>query len=82
LQDRRRAILTEFGYKLLSFCDDKKFSLFNVLRDPAEEHELSSEEPGTLERMKATYREISADISQVDVIGTEPLKGAPAGRRW
>jgi choline-sulfatase len=82
LQDRRRAILTDDGYKLIAFGDEKRFMLFHVLRDPKESDELSTKEPEMFERMKRLYAEESARIPVVEVIGNEALKGAPAGRRW
>ena len=79
--DRRRALI-DGDYKLLAFGDDTKFLLFNVAKDFKEERDLSKDEPAELERMKALYTKLSADIPTVPISGGAPLLGAPKGRRW
>ena len=81
LMDRRRALISS-DYKLIAFGNDARFSLYNVVKDFREEHELSKEEPETLKRMKGLYREMSEKIPNMPVVGDAPLKGAPSGQRW
>lgn len=81
LMDRRRALI-DGQYKLISFGDDAKFQLYDVVADFAEEVELSTREPAVYERMLALYREISGQVADRPVVGNAPLKGAPRGRRW
>jgi arylsulfatase A-like enzyme len=82
LMDRRRAVIDERGYKIIGFGDDASFQLYNVEKDPWEEQELSKTEPAELERMKKLYREQSARIPVVNVVGGAKLKGAPPGQRY
>jgi arylsulfatase A-like enzyme len=81
LMDRRRA-LVDGNYKLISFGDDARFSLYNVAEDFREERELSKSEPAELERMKTLYSELTRRIPNTPVVGDAPLKGAPAGQRY
>jgi hypothetical protein len=81
LMDRRRGLIWE-GYKLLSFGDDFKYMLFDLERDPNEEHDLAAEQPERLASMKQKYAEVSAQIPVVPVTGGVPLKGAPPSQRW
>ena len=82
LMDRRRAVIDKTGYKLIGFGDDRSFQLYNLERDPNEEHDVSQTEPEQLERMKQVYNETSATIPVVPVVGGAALKGAPPGQRY
>jgi len=81
LMDRRRALIWK-GYKLLAFGDDTRYLLYNVDKDPTEQHDLVKKEPAKFEEMKKLYEKISATIPKVPVVGGAPLKGAPPGQRW
>ncbi|HYO92980.1 MAG TPA: sulfatase [Polyangiaceae bacterium] len=81
LMDRRRAFI-DGEHKLIIFGDEQAFELFNVLKDPTEEHELSREQPTLFESMKRGYAELARSIPNVDVVGPGKLKGAPPGQRW
>jgi arylsulfatase A-like enzyme len=82
IQDRRRAVIAENGYKILAFGDDVRFELYDLRNDPNETSELSTKEPEMLETMKRIYRDESAKIPTAEVTGPAALKGAPPGRRW
>jgi len=82
LMDRRRAVIDKTGYKLIGFGDDRSFQLYNLERDPNEEHDVSQTEPEQLARMKQVYNETSATIPVVPVVGGAALKGAPPGQRY
>jgi choline-sulfatase len=81
LMDRRRAVI-DGDWKIIAFGDDKRWMLFNLANDPWEATDLAKSEPDELERMKGVYREVSAEIPNVPVVGGAPLKGAPPGQRW
>lgn len=81
LMDRRRAFV-DGDYKLISFGDDWSFELYRVSDDFKEERELSKTEPEKLAAMKQEYLAFAAKIPNVPVVGSAPLKGAPAGQRW
>jgi len=81
IMDRRRGMIWQ-GYKLLSFGDDRRFMLFDLERDPNEDHDLANENPERLESMKKKYAEVSEQIPIVPVTGGVPLKGAPESQRW
>jgi arylsulfatase A-like enzyme len=82
LMDRRRAVIDKTGYKLIGFGDDRSFQLYNLERDPNEEHDVSQTEPEQLQRMKQVYSDTSATIPVVPVVGGARLKGAPPGQRY
>jgi arylsulfatase A-like enzyme len=81
LMDRRRAVI-DGDLKLVSQGDDARLLLFDVTKDPKEEHDLAPERPGDLARMKQLLAELSAKIANQPVCGGAALKGAPADRRW
>ncbi|MCA9631405.1 MAG: sulfatase [Myxococcales bacterium] len=81
LMDKRRALI-DGDLKLLSFGDDQKFMLYDVVKDPKEEHELSTDMPEEFERMKKEYLEESAKIPNVPAIGGVPLKGDRLQQRY
>lgn len=82
LQDRRRAVITEDGSKIIGFGDDVRFELYDLEQDPEETHELSRREPERLAQAKRNYEAVSADVPLVEVTGSHDLKGAPPGRKW
>lgn len=81
LMDRRQAYI-EGNLKLIVFGDQKKFELFDVIRDVREEHDLGKEDPELLDQMKQKFRNFTAKIPKVPVVGGGPLKHAPPGQRW
>lgn len=81
LMDRRRAVI-DGNWKIVAFGDDKQWMLFNLAKDPWEETDLAKSEPAELERMQRVYREESAEIPTVPVVGGVALKGAPPGQRY
>jgi arylsulfatase A-like enzyme len=81
LMDRRRALI-DGDYKLIAFGDDQSYQMYKVSEDFKEERDLVKVEPERFEMMKKRYLEISASIPNVPIVGSAPLKGAPAGRRW
>ncbi|MBK8997821.1 MAG: sulfatase-like hydrolase/transferase [Myxococcales bacterium] len=81
LMDRRRALI-DGDYKLIAFGDDWRFKLFNVREDFAEVRDLSQKEPEKLQAMKQLYKELSAKIETVPVVGDAPLLGAPPHQRY
>lgn len=81
LMDKRRALIVD-NYKLISFGDDQSFMLYDVVKDPKEEHELKTEMPEVFERMKKTYLEEWAKVPNVPVVGGVPLKGDRLQQRY
>lgn len=81
LMDRRRALI-DGDLKLVALGDDARFLLFDVARDPKEEHDLAESRPTDLAKMKALYAELSQRIPNQPVVGGVALKGAPPDRRW
>jgi arylsulfatase A-like enzyme len=82
LMDRRRGLISEDGHKLIAFGDDQSFQLYDLESDPSETKDLAATDLDKLERMKRIYLEESKKIGDTDIIGSAPLKGAPAGRKW
>lgn len=82
LMDRRRAVIDKTGYKIIGFGDDRSFQLYNLERDPSEEHDLATSDPVQFQRMRQVYDETSAMIPKVPVVGAATLKGAPPGERY
>ena len=56
----RRAIV-EGSYKLVALSQ-WQYRLFDIDRDPGEEHDLVKEEPDTFERMKKRFEQVFAKI--------------------
>jgi arylsulfatase A-like enzyme len=59
--DRRRALIRG-DFKLIALGDDDAFHLYDLRRDPGEEHDLQWKEPAKLDEMKAAYAALSARI--------------------
>jgi hypothetical protein len=79
LMDRRRALI-DGSLKLISFGDDARFSLYDVVADPKEERPMKDE--ALLSRMNGLYEKAWAAVPNVPVVGAARLKGAPPGRGW
>ena len=62
--DRRRALIRG-SYKLIALGDDEAFQLYDLEKDPREEHDLQWLAPAKLEEMKGAYREKSAKMPSV-----------------
>lgn len=81
LMDKRRAVV-DGDYKLVVWGDDRKFFLFNVVKDFREREELSQKEPEKLAEMKALYQKLSSAIVNEPVVGGGFLQGAPPHQRF
>ncbi len=82
IMDRRRAVI-DGDWKIVAMGDDTTWLLFNVVKDPKEENDLSEKEPERFAVMKNLYARLSKGIPVVPVNGKGPaLLGAPAGQRW
>lgn len=81
LMDRRRALI-DGDYKLVVWSDDRKFYLFNVVKDFKEREDLSTKEPEKLAEMKALYEKVTGKLVNEPVVGGVPLLGAPPGQRY
>jgi choline-sulfatase len=81
LMDKRRALI-DGDYKLVIWGDDRKFYLFNVVKDFREREDLSTKEPEKLAEMKALYAKVTAKLVNEPVVGSVPLLGAPPGQRY
>jgi hypothetical protein len=62
-----RAII-EDGYKLTA-TGTQSYLLFDLTKDPAEEHDLARREPTVLTRMTQRFAQVSARIPQVEPFG-------------
>jgi choline-sulfatase len=80
--DRRRA-LVKGDYKLLAFGDDDAFELYDVVKDPKEEHDLKkkAELKQVFEDMKAAYKARVEKIIDVCPKMTDKLKGKKKRKR-
>jgi choline-sulfatase len=67
----RRAFI-EGDYKLIALSQ-WQFLLFNLTKDPGEEHNLADEEPETFAKMKQRYAEIFGKIPYVQAYGGNKL---------
>jgi choline-sulfatase len=67
-----RQAFIEGDYKLIALSP-WQFLLFNLAKDPAEEHNLATEEPETFARMKQRYAEVFAKIPYVQAYGGNEL---------
>jgi len=77
--DRRRALV--FGrYKLISFGDDFRFELYDVVDDPGEERDLRSRRPEIYRMMRQRYAERSKGIHDVCPMRRDRLMGKHASR--
>jgi arylsulfatase A-like enzyme len=77
--DRRRALIRG-DYKLIAIGDDDAFQLFNLRRDPGEEHDVRWTEPAKLEEMKAAYAALSAKMPSVCPNSRLKLRGKKSHR--
>ncbi|HEX7603007.1 MAG TPA: sulfatase, partial [Polyangiaceae bacterium] len=80
--DRRRA-LVKGDYKLIAFGDDDGFELYDVVKDPKEEHDLKkkAEMKQVFEDMKAAYKARVEKILEVCPKMTDKLKGKKKRKR-
>jgi choline-sulfatase len=62
-----RAII-EGGYKLTA-SGKQRYLMFDLTKDPAEEHDLARRDPNALARMKQRFVEVSARIPEVEPFG-------------
>jgi arylsulfatase A-like enzyme len=81
IMDRRRAVIDD-NWKIIEMGDGVEWLLFDVVKDPKEENDLSKTDPERFTAMKELYDRISATIPNLPVPGLAPLKGAPKGQRW
>jgi arylsulfatase A-like enzyme len=81
IMDRRRAVIDD-NWKIIELGDDEEWLLFDVVRDPNEENDLSQSDPERFTAMKELYEKLSAGIRNEPIPGLVPLKGAPPGQRW
>jgi membrane-anchored protein YejM (alkaline phosphatase superfamily) len=77
--DRRRALIRG-DYKLVAIGDDDAFQLFNLRRDPGEEHDVRWTEPAKLEEMKAAYAALSTKMPSVCPNSRLKLRGKKSHR--
>jgi len=59
--DRRRGLIRG-SYKLVALGDDEAFQLYDLEKDPREEHDVQWQLPAKLLEMKAAYKELSAKM--------------------
>ena len=62
--DRRRAVIRG-DYKIVAESDDQAFQLYDLVRDPGEDHDLKWKDRPRFEELTAAYREWSAKIPSV-----------------
>jgi choline-sulfatase len=77
--DRRRALIRG-DYKLIALGDDEAFQLFDLKRDPGEEHDIRWTDPAKLEEMKAAYQALSAKMPSVCPSPRMKLRGKKSHR--
>lgn len=77
-----RAIIAG-DYKLTVHGADRKFELYNLKADPAEDKDLAREEPAKLEEMKQLFQKTWSSIPQIKPFGGMKLKqgGTATGPR-
>lgn len=78
--DRIRAMVSG-EYKLISYGDDLRYELYDVVKDPGELVDLAKKEKGKLEEMKALYKERGKTIVDVCPKHTDKLKGRSKQRK-
>jgi choline-sulfatase len=71
---RRRALISD-RYKLLSYDDDYRFELYDLIDDPGEKRDLRKERRDVFEQMKARYLERIKSIHEVCPKMRDKLKG-------
>jgi choline-sulfatase len=81
IMDRRRAVV-DGDYKIIALGDEAEWLMFDVKKDPSEEHDLRESEPDRFAAMKELYEKLSATIPNFEIPGGIPLKGAPPGQHW
>jgi arylsulfatase A-like enzyme len=81
IMDRRRAVIDD-NWKIIELGDGVEWLLFDVVKDPKEENDLSKTDPERFTAMKELYDRLSAAIPNLPIPGLTPLKGAPSGQRW
>jgi arylsulfatase A-like enzyme len=75
---RRSFILGD--YKLIALLDVRKFQLFNLAKDPGEEQDLATSEPGKLLEMKQAYERVYEQMPLVEPYGGVTLTGGGSAR--
>lgn len=81
IMDRRRAVIDD-NWKIIELGNDAEWLLFDVMKDPKEENDLSKSDPERFAAMKELYDKLSSEIPNEPIPGLVPLKGAPKGQRW
>ena len=81
IMDRRRAVIDD-NWKIIELGDDTEWLLFDVVKDPKEENDLSKSDPERFAAMKEVYQKVSSAIPNEPIPGLVSLKGAPKGQRW
>ena len=81
IMDRRRAVIDE-RWKIIELGNDEEWLLFDVMKDPKEENDLSKSDPERFTAMKELYQKLSSEIPNEPIPGLVGLKGAPKGQRW
>jgi arylsulfatase A-like enzyme len=77
--DRRRALVFD-RHKILSFGDDFRFELYDVVTDPGETRDLRKSRPDVYDAMRARYRKRVESIVDVCPERRNNLKNRVAGR--
>ena len=52
-------------YKIIAFGDDDQFKLFDLERDPREQHDISGKEKELFLRMKKLYEQLSSELEDI-----------------
>ena len=73
--ERRRALVHDH-WKIISFGNDARFSLFDLKADPKESNDLAKRRPDAFEELRVRYKEMSARIVESAPKGGIPKHGA------
>ena len=77
--DRRRALVYD-RYKLLSFGDDFRYELYDIVADPGELHDLARSDKAAFEMMRHRYDERKKTIQDICPDRRDKLMGKGKGR--